>query len=327
MLNARVVVRAIGIVALGWLFAGLLVTGAQAQNFTLTPSALTPPAGVDPGGTATATIALTTTTGFSSSVAFTCSVTSNQVTTDPPMCLISPSSDVPNATLSLTLTTVGATPAGQYTIAVAGTSGAETETTQLFLQVVDVPQDYTLTVSKAISPTTVTAGNTAQATITVTPIAGYTGSVTLSCLSITPTVAAAPVCTFNPATVAVTNGAAPPSVLTISTYGTTTGRLSAPHIFEVMWLAVPALALMGAGARGGRKKNVPGLFLLMLVCGALLLLPACSSSSTTTTTSTSGLVTPKNTYTFTLTGVDQNGVSPSNTTSGTGGATVSLTVN
>lgn len=326
MLNARQVLRAIVFALLLSLFAASQVRSAQAQNFTLTPSALTPSAGVDPGGDATATIALSTTTSFTGSVAFTCTVTSNQVTSNPPLCLISPQSAIPDATLSLTLTTVGATPAGQYTITVSGNSGSETEIATLFLQVVDVPQGYTLTVSKAISPTTVTAGNGAEATITVTPSAGYTGSVTLSCLSITPAVAAAPVCTFNPATVTVSNGAAPPSVLTISTYGTTTARLSAPHIFYALWLAVPGLALMGAGARGSRKKRVLGLFFLLLVAGSLLLLPACSTS-TSTTTSTSGLVTPKNSYTFTLTGVDQNGVSPSNTTSTTGAATVSLTVN
>jgi hypothetical protein len=332
MLNARQVLRAAIFALLLSLFATSQAASAQVQNFTLTPSAFTPSAGVDPGGDATATIALNTTTGFNSSVAFTCTVTSNQVTTNPPQCLISPSSDVPDATVSLTLATVGSTPAGQYTVTVSGASGSETEIATLFLQVVDVPQDYTLTVSKAISPTTVTAGNGAEATITVTPIAGYVGSVTLSCLSVTPAVAAAPVCTFTPATVTVTNGAAPPSVLTVSTFGTTTGtttgQLSAPRIFYAFWLAVPALALLGVGSRGIRKKKAIGLPLLMLVVGSLILLPACSSSSnSSTTTSTNGLVTPKNSYTFTLTGVDQNGVSPSNTTSATGAATVNLTVN
>jgi phospholipase C len=79
---------------------------------------------------------------------------------------------------------------------------------------------YTLTAG-ALSPSTVTAGNTATSTITVTPQYGYTGSVTLSCSSITGGTPA-PTCKFSVPTVAV-NGAAATSMLTIATATGTPG--------------------------------------------------------------------------------------------------------
>jgi hypothetical protein len=59
-------------------------------------------------------------------------------------------------------------------------------------------------------------------------------------------------------------------------------------------------------------------------------MPACSS--TNRTNSPNGEITPKNTYVFTLTGVDQNGASPANSTTCPVGqtcnlATVTLVVN
>jgi len=328
MFNARQVLRAAVFALLLFVFAAAHVTFAQAQNFTLTASALSPLAGVDPGGTATATIALNTTTGFSSPVTFTCTVTSTQFTSDLPQCLPpSPDPSIPDAILSLTVTTVGATAAGQYRITVTGTSGSETETATLFLNVINVQQNYTLSVTKAISPGTVTAGSGAEATVTVTPTAGYTGNVTLSCFSVTPVVIASPICAFNPPTVAVTNGAGPTSVLTISTYGTIgTGSLwTIPHIFYGFWMAFPALAVIAAGASGPRRKKWMGMLLVMAVASGLLFLPSCSAASTHLNNS-NGFTTPKNTYTFTLTAVDANGVTPSNTTTTNAQATVALTV-
>ena len=63
---------------------------------------------------------------------------------------------------------------------------------------------------------------------------------------------------------------------------------------------------------------------LVVLCGVFILTPACGSNPTTT--STPNGVTPANTYTFTIIGVDSNGVVSSNTTSSTTAPTVSLTV-
>jgi hypothetical protein len=331
MLNFRQVSRTLlfGLVLL--FAAGLLpFAAAQTQNFTLSASSFSPPAGVDPGGTATAVITVSTPDSYTGSVALTCAVTSNGGAATLPLCQISPSAVTPDATPSLTVTTLGAA-AGTYMVTVTGTStGSDTETVTLFLNIVSVPQDYTLTVSTAISPGTVNAGFGAQATVTVTPISGYSGNVTLSCLSITPPVTAAPFCSFKPPTVDVTGSGAPTSVLTVSTFGVVPNqtKLRRPPIFYALWLAIPAVALVGIGASGGRRRKLLGLLLLMAVASGLLLLPSCGSSNVpTTSNNANNLVTPKNTYTITLTGVDDNGISPSNITSTSAAASVSLSVN
>ena len=332
MLNSRQVSRTILFGLLLCIFAAVHapLAAAQTQNFTLSASSFSPPAGVDPGGTATAVITLSSSDNYTGSVALTCAVTSSESTTTLPVCLISPSDATPGATPSLTVTTVGAAP-GTYTVAVTGTSpGSDTETVTLYLNVVDVPQDYTLTVSTAISPGTVTAGDGAQAIVTVTPIASYIGEVTLSCLSVTPITTAAPFCAFNPPTVDVSNGTAPTAVLTVSTYGTLQNQanLSMPRVFYALWLAIPGLGLVGIGVSEGSRKKLLGLLLLVGVAVGLLILPSCNSTNTLSNSNNSnGLVTPNNTYTITLTGVDKNGVSPSNTTTSTSQATVTLTVN
>ena len=63
---------------------------------------------------------------------------------------------------------------------------------------------------------------------------------------------------------------------------------------------------------------------LVVLCAVFVLTPACGSNPTSTTTPNG--VTPANTYTFTIIGVDSNGVVSSNTTSSTTAPTVSLTV-
>jgi hypothetical protein len=331
MFNARHVLRAVVFAVSLSLFVAAHPSSVQAQDFTLTPSALSPPAGIAPGGTATATITLSTTTGFANPVAFTCIATSTQVTTNLPICAVTPNPQTPNAIVSLSIATSGATLAGQYTITVTGTSALaspNTETAILLLNVVGQGsgEDYTLTVSKPISPTTVSAGSGAEATVTVTPIGSYTGNVTLSCFSVTPVVTASPICAFNPPTVAVTSGAPPTSVLTVSTYGPTgtNSKLLTPRIFYALWLAFPAVVLMGVCSSARRRRNLLGLLLLMAVAEGLLFLPSCGGTSNTLNNPI-GLTTPKNTYTFTLTGVDANGAAPSNTT--TNQTTVALTVN
>jgi hypothetical protein len=61
-----------------------------------------------------------------------------------------------------------------------------------------------------------------------------------------------------------------------------------------------------------------------VISGALFLMPACGNSTPSTTTPNG--VTPNNSYTFTLQGVDSDGVVSSNTGSTGANPTVSLTV-
>jgi hypothetical protein len=327
-------------------FMAAHVSVASAQSFTIAPSPLSPPAGVNPGNAATSVITLTATPGFDLPVSFSCVATSSQFTTNLPVCSVSPATVVPPASgPGMTITTSADTAAGTYPIILTATGGSETQTVTLYLNVQNIPEAYTLTVTKDLSPGAVLAGYGAQATVTVTPIGSYgdatpPNQVTLSCLSITPTVIAAPFCSFAAVgvtnggpTVTVSNGIAPSAVLTVNTYGTGTSPVSKNSTPRILYgyglgFALPALALLGAGTKGRLRRRLLGMFLLLTVAGTLLLLPSCGGA-TNNLNNSQGYVTPKNTYTITLTAVDQNGISPSNTstTSSTGQATVSLTVN
>jgi len=328
MVNCSRVVRAIIFASLLSLLSAASVSMAHGQ-FTLAVSPLTPKAGVDPGGSATATIDLEPVGNFDSPVDLSCQVTSGPVTISPPVCTPSPSSQIPPADgPSLTITTSSNTLAGTYQITVTGTSpGATTQTAILYLNVADLTQAYLLSVSPTTAiPSPVPAGSSATSTVTVTALGNYTGNVTLACLSITPIVTAAPYCSFDPATVSVTNGVAQPATLTISTFGAevnATNR-SRPRIFYGLWLAVPGLALVGVGAARNHRKKLVGMVLLVVAALGLLLLPACGT--TIGTTALNGRVTPNNTYNFTLTGADQNGAAPSNLPPSPGVATVTLAV-
>jgi hypothetical protein len=324
MVNRRQVVRAVVFALLLSVFSAVSVSLAHGQDFSLTPSALQP-AAVAPGGSSISTIDLAASGGFDSLVSLSCVVTSNQVTTDLPVCTVSPASQTPPADgPSVTVTTTGTTPAGLYSITLTGISGSLTHTVALTLSVVDLTADYTLSVlPTTATPSPVTAGSLATTIVTVTPIGSYTGQVTLACLSVSPIVAGAPVCAFQPPTVQVTSGIPPSSTLTITTFGTAvTTQLAKPRIFYALWLAVPGLALVGVGAIGSRRKKLMGLLLLMAVASGLLLMPGCS---TKTTNGPNNEVTPNNTYIFTLTGVDENGAGPTNATTTTTTTTTGTT--
>jgi len=305
------------------LLSSMSVTLAYGQSFGLSiPLGLNRPA-VDPGGSAIATIDLTADPGFSSPVSLTCDVTSGPVTTSPPVCTISPDVQVPPADgPSLTITTSNATAEGLYTFTVTGTSGSITQTATLNLTVQPLSEDYTLAVSPTTAlPNPVPAGSAATTTVTVSPIGSYSGHVTLACLSISPADLLGPVCSFNPATVTVTGGPPPTSVLTLTTTGPApVTRLVTRKIVYAFWLVLPGLGLIALGTAGRSRKSAIASLLLLLLAAAILLMPACGSSNKSI-----GNVTPSKTYTLTLTGADENGAAPSNTS--TNPATVSVTVN
>jgi hypothetical protein len=304
----------------------VLECSAYGQSFALSLSSPLSPPAVDPGGSAIASFDLTASGGFDSAVSFSCAVTSSQVTTNLPTCLVSPTSATPPANgPSLTVSTTAATLAGTYQITVTAASGATSLPITVTLQVQPVSENYVLSaLPTTATPSPVAAGSSATTVVTVTPIASYTGTVTLACLSITPAVTPAPICSFTPPSVSVSpNSAAQPSTLTIETSGPApTSNLKSPRVFYPAWLALPGLVLLSTSAAGAMKRNVLGILLLLALAGALLLLPACSSSNSATRTTNNG-ITPTNTYTFTLTGVDTTGAGPSTTTP----TTVTLMVN
>jgi hypothetical protein len=300
---------------------------ALAQDFTLQAAAFAPYA-VDPGGTATANLTLGTLNGFTGTVSLACTVAPVQ-TTATPTCTVSPATVTPSASATATVTTAtptGDSPPALYTITITGTGPSTTHTVQENLTVLAVTPAFTITVGTAVTPSSVHAGSGGTGIVDVNPINGYSGSVTLACTSITPLVTTPPLCTFNPPVVNV-NGTQTSSSVTINTIGTTTTTSANAHSrhFYALWLAFPFLTMLGAGlsTRKSRARRVAAALMLFAIVAALLLMPACGNSSSTTTSSTG--VTPNDTYSFTVTGVDANGISSSNTTT-TSVPTVSLTV-
>ena len=319
MFNSRRVARHIVIVLFFVIAVVLVVPRAYGQaNFTLAASAPYPSA-VDPGGSSISTITVGTINNVSSgSVALSCTVAPLQ--TNGATCSIL-SSVTPPASPTLTITTTSLTPPTLYTITVTGTAGTSTLTVPVNFTVLAVTPAYTLS-DTTPSPSSVHAGSAATATVTATPISGYSGSVTFSCSTISPTVTPAPVCSFNPATVTVTNSAAASSTLTISTTGPSATRLRRSTIFYALWLPLPALALIGVGLSTTSrlwKKLLGWLLLAGMIVSGIMVTIGCGNSTSTSSSVTS---TPKNTYTFTISAIDQNKVAPSN-----GTQSISLTVN
>ena len=160
---------------------------------------------------------------------------------------------------------------------------------------------YSLSAGVA-NPTSVNAGNSSSATVTVTPANGYTGSVTLSC-SISPVVtgSGAPTCSLtNPVT--VTAGAASSTLLfnTVAPGGAAAHRAanvravnvpanSSPRPWSTLyasWIVVPGLALIGLGFGShssrknvSRRKQLLGFALFWIMSASLILLPACGGGS------------------------------------------------
>jgi hypothetical protein len=326
MLKIRQLVRAIIFASLLATFLAMAASAAfgQALDFTLSSANGLEPPQIQPGGTTFAGLSLQ---GTSASVALSCTVTSTQTTTNLPTCVVSPGTATPPAQPSLTVVSLPATVAGLYTVTVTGTDSTGSSPLTLQLNVVGTSANYTVSVTTPAVPSSVAQGFGAKATITVTPIGSYTGNITLFCLSVTPAVLSAPVCSFSPSPVPVTGGAPPTATLTVTTFGTqntTTSKLGTSRLLYALWLVVPGLALVGAGTKGKLRKNALGLLLLLVVGGGFLFLPACNTSSNSSPTSPTGSVTPKGSYTFTITGVDENGAAPSN--NATTGTTVTVTV-
>ncbi|MGP0017541.1 MAG: hypothetical protein ACLPHP_03135 [Candidatus Sulfotelmatobacter sp.] len=314
----------------------------SAQNFTLQAPSLSEVA-VDPGGTSSADITVGTTgSGFSGTVDLTCQIAPVQAQTivDPPACTVSPGSVTPPANASATITTMGDTSQVRYSVTITGTSASNNQTTTtapLYMTVLDVAPQFTITVEKAVEPASVPAGSNGVTTVAINPINGYvtppsTPGVTLSCNSITPLVNFPPVCSFSPNPVTVTTEGPNTSQLTIITYGPiiTTGNTVPGHNFYgsfwALWLPLPMLAVVGLGAAAGgkRSRKAWGMLGLFVLSGTLFLMPACGNTSPQQHTPNG--VTPNNTYAFTISGVDAAGNISSNAGSGSTNPTASLTV-
>ena len=170
------------------------------------------------------------------------------------------------------------------------------------LQVVN-PPGFTVGVS-GLTPASTTAGQSANATVTVTSVGGFSGSVSISC-SVSPTPALAPTCSLNPDSVQVAHDNSITAKLTIATIAATgaAGRRDLrPFVRWIFafWLPVPAIML------AGWLTNQPGrerwLHCLLLGCVLTLTLGfqmGCGGG----TQPTGNVGTPTGNYSITVQGV------------------------
>jgi hypothetical protein len=290
-------------------------------DFSISASALS--GSLTAGQSSTSTITLTSQYGFSGTVTLTCS----SGLPSGASCAFAPASLVPSAdgvTSTLTISTTAATPAGNFSLSIAGTSGAIVRTfSNLSLSVAN----FTITAPASATPSSIPAGQSSSATLTWTSGGGFTDVVNLTC-SVSPTPSRAPTCSMNPASITPT-GAGASSVLTINTTAPVTASLAAPAgrssgIFYALWLPMPAIAFLGIffDRRRPRKRNLLALLFMAFLISTVICLPGCgggSSNTTKTTQTTPG--TPSGAYTITITGTSAATTSPLAHT-----ATVAVTV-
>ena len=123
--------------------------------------------------------------------------------------------------------------------------------------------------------------------------------------------------------------AAATSTITINTLGSTTQNQNCANPlsrhFYALWIGLPMLSLVGMGAGFGKRSKKAWLVCgLVVVAAGFLLTPSCTNTNNIVCTPNG--VTPANSYTFTIVGVDSKGVASSNTVSGSSSPTVTLTV-
>jgi subtilisin-like proprotein convertase family protein len=190
-------------------------TGTPAPDFTL--SATPPSNTVTAGNSVDYTVSNAGTNGFASTVSLSASPAISGVTYS-----FAPNPQAADSSSTLTVSTTAAAPPGTYTMTITGTSGALVHTTTVGLTI-NGPPDFTL--SRSPASNTVTAGGTANYSVSNTAVNGFAGSVTLSAspaisgvtYSFSPNPQAANgSSTFSAATTA----AAPPGTYTVTITGT-----------------------------------------------------------------------------------------------------------
>ena len=313
----------------------VLAPAAHAQGtseFTLSTTTLDPVA-IVPGGTSATSIRVDPVNSFSGTVTLGCQITSTLPTTSTPVCAVSPTTVTPPATATATITSTVQTTTVGYSVTITGTGPTTTYSAPpQQLTALAVTAQFTISVTSAIAPTSVPAGNGAEGTVTVTPNNGYLtpdGGITLYCSTITPLVTIAPRRSFTYPSTPFKLGTNPENVtVTINTFGpVVTGAASAAAEFLCALAIAPSAGIRGGrhGIGGQSSRESSRLLALLVASAAFLLLPSCGGTTGTTTTTPNG-VTPANTYTFTIVGIDSNGVISSNTGTNTSAPTVSLTV-
>ncbi len=281
--------------------AAFKAAGTVVPGFTISAA----PAGqsITAGNSATYTVTVTPTGGFTGAVVLSCTALGLPTGA---ICGFTPPSVTPagsSVTSSLSVSTTAATPAASSTITVTGTFAATVpvvHSTTVGLSVVaPLTPDFSIA-GTALTPASIAAGATSTSTITIAAVAGFTGTVNLTC-AVTPTAASHPAtCALSPA--AVTGGAGT-STLTVSTTAATTASVTprSSGIFFAMLLPIGGLALLGTGI-SSRRKRLFGFLLGCVLFSGLMFLSACGGSSSGGGGGTGHPGTSAGTYTVTVTG-------------------------
>ncbi|MGO8934363.1 MAG: Ig-like domain repeat protein, partial [Terracidiphilus sp.] len=283
------------------------------------------PAGATSGDTATITV--TPSGGFSSTVNLTCAVTTVPSGAANPLTCgasnLNPDSVTPPGTTTsvLTASSTATTTTGAYVITVTGAFGTDTHPTTVNVTVnAPAASTYTVTAtspSGSISP----GGSPATSTITVAGSGGYTGSVTLSCsLTSSPTGASdLPGCTITTGSpvalsVGTTSGNA---TATVTTTAATADLIRLNLGLGKGWLGTGSGAVLAVLLFFGipaRRRSWRKLLCIMVAMAIIGTLSSCGGSNggggggggtgPTNPGTTAG------TYTFTVTGSGNPAVTP-----------------
>jgi hypothetical protein len=159
--------------------------------------------------------------------------------------------------------------------------------------------DFSMSASSA-APGTVSAGQSAQSTVTITSVNAFNSEVKFTC-SVDPAPALAPTCSMNPPSVTPATNGSVNSTLTVSTTAASASVAPARgSLFYALSLPLAGIAWFTVGLPS-RKKKIR--LAVLLVCSALtagvLLETSCGGAGTKPT---HGVGTPANTYTITVIG-------------------------
>jgi len=180
----------------------------------------TPVAIAEPGNSATSSLIVAPSDGFTGNVVLTCTVTNPPDEANAPTCSAASASVVgdPSVSTSLTINTTALTPTATYTMKITGTSGSTMATTSTSVLVTATPvPGFTL----AAGPVNITSpGTSGSSSITITPTNAFQGTVALTCAVFSTASGSLPTCSMS-APPAITGTTAVTSTLTVGTSSTT----------------------------------------------------------------------------------------------------------